>query len=232
MNPAMPPDFEAFMMAGGMPPEMVQQMMMTAANIPNPMFSGFGGMNLADRITGDGSTGIVVAGGDRARCRHWPRCQLGARCKFHHPSQICPYHSLCIVRLLLSDFPNCPNLGGTCQYIHVGVDMPESDVQKVVSHQLTDGRPVNGHKTNSNSNFTSNGTSQRQEKKPAKAKPKKPQEQVPLCKFGVGCTKPDCPFAHPTPAAGTDGLVLRGEMCPDGRDCLNQEVFPISIFFS
>lgn len=211
MNPAMPPNFEAFMMANGMPPEMVQQMMLNTANFPNPMFAGFPGMNLSDRISGDGSSGIVVAGGDKARCRHWPRCQLGGRCKFHHPSQICP------------DFPNCPNLGGTCQYIHVGVDIPEGEVDKVVANQLGDGKPMNGHRPSSASK--SNGNSQRHERHENRPpKPAKPQEQVPLCKFGVGCTKPDCPFAHPTPAAGTEGLVLRGEMCPDGRDCLNREV--------
>ena len=105
VNPAMPPNFEAFMMASGMPLEMVQQMMMTATNMPNPMFSGFGGMSLADRITGDGSAGIVVAGGDRARCRHWPRCQLGARCKFHHPSQICPYPSPLYCALIAQRLP-------------------------------------------------------------------------------------------------------------------------------
>ena len=91
MNPAMRPHIDAFLMANGMPPEMIQHMMMSAANFPGPMFPSFPAGNLADRISGDGSSGIVVAGGDKPRCRHWPRCQLGARCKFHHPSQICPY---------------------------------------------------------------------------------------------------------------------------------------------
>ena len=93
INPAMQPNLETFMMASGMPPEMVQQMMITAANFPSPMPPGFAGMNRSNRIPRDGSSGIVVAGGDRARCRHWPRCQLGPRCNFHHPSQICPYAS-------------------------------------------------------------------------------------------------------------------------------------------
>ena len=86
--------------------------------------------------------------------------------------------------------------------------------------QLTGGRPVNGHNRQP---YKVNGlTSRRENQQP---KPVKPQEQVPLCKFAAGCTKPDCPFAHPTPAAGQDGLVLRGEMCPDGRNCQNREVF-------
>jgi hypothetical protein len=91
MAPAMQSNFEAFLIANGMPPEMMQQMALNAANFPSPIFPSFNGMNLSDRISRDGSSGIVVAGGEKARCRHWPRCQLGARCKFHHPSQICPY---------------------------------------------------------------------------------------------------------------------------------------------
>jgi hypothetical protein len=94
--PHMPPNFGAFMVANGMPPEVVQQMMADTANFPNQTFPGFAGVNLADRIENhslDGSAGIVVAGGSKARCRHWPRCQLPT-CKFHHPTQICPYVDL------------------------------------------------------------------------------------------------------------------------------------------
>jgi hypothetical protein len=203
--PPMPPDFTSFMLANGMPPEMLQQMMAESANFPNQMFPGFPPMNLAERISDipmDGSSGIVVADGNRSRCRHWPRCQLGTRCKFHHPSQICP------------DFPKCPNLAGTCRNIHVGEDIPESDVHVLVP-QLGNGRPVNGHRPSS-----ANGNTKRQAQRP-----KKPQEQVPLCKFGSKCTKPECIFAHPTPAGGPDAIVLRGEMCPDGRACTNPEVY-------
>jgi hypothetical protein len=102
--PPMAPNFGAFMMANGVPAEVVQQMMAEAANFPNQMFpggtgAGFSTMNLGERISDmDGSNGIIVAGGDKNRCRHWPRCQLGARCKFHHPSQICPYFFLPLSR--------------------------------------------------------------------------------------------------------------------------------------
>ena len=92
--PHVPPNFGPFMMPNGVPPDVLQQMMVGAANFPNQMFPGFPPMNLANRISDmDESSGIIVAGGDKARCRHWPRCQLGARCKFHHPSHICPYSS-------------------------------------------------------------------------------------------------------------------------------------------
>ncbi|CAI2175543.1 1864_t:CDS:10 [Funneliformis geosporum] len=41
-----------------------------------------------------------------SRCRHWPNCDLGSTCKFHHPTEICPM------------VPNCPNSPKTCLYIH------------------------------------------------------------------------------------------------------------------
>lgn len=100
--------------------------------------------------------------------------------------------------------------------IHVGEDIPESELNTVVAQQLTEGRPINGH------NKANEYGGPRRENQPPKSY--KSQEQLPLCKFGPGCTKPDCPFAHPTPAAGQDGLVLRGEMCPKGRNCQNREV--------
>ena len=97
--PPMPPNFGAFMMASGVPTDVIQQMMVDAANFPNQVFPGFSQATLADRIS-DGSSGIVVVGGEKARCRHWPRCQLGNRCKFHHPSQICPYSRPYLQRLM------------------------------------------------------------------------------------------------------------------------------------
>jgi hypothetical protein len=214
-----PANFGTFMMQNAVPPEFIQQMMVDAANFPNQILPGFPAINLADRISDmDGSKGIIVAGGERARCRHWPRCQLGTRCKFHHPSQICPY-SPSSNQTDQSDFPNCPNLAGTCPNIHIGVDIPESEVTTVLTQQFTGGRHANGHNKQTHK---ANGITPRRESQTPK--PVRPQEQVPLCKFAAGCTKPDCPFAHPTPAAGQDGLVLRGEMCPEGRNCQNGEV--------
>jgi len=212
------PNFGAFMVANGMPPELFQ----------HQMFHVQGG-NLASRISDpmEGSSGIVVAGGDRNRCRHWPRCQLGSRCKFHHPSQICPYSPSMYTANGYSDYPNCPYLAGTCPNIHVGEDVPESELHLIVAQQSGNGKAVNGH-----NKFIPkpNGQPTRQENQPPKPKVNKPQEQVPLCKFGTGCAKHDCSFAHPTPAAGQEGLVLRGETCPDGRDCQNRDVYPTPLF--
>jgi len=226
--PPVPLNFPEFMLANGLPPEFLQQMMAQAATFPNQMFPGMPPMNLADRISDksmDGSSGILVAGGHKARCRHWPRCELGARCNFHHPSQICPYYSISSNSPnKFSDHPNCPNARGTCPNIHVGEDIQESDLSIIVPQQLGAGKPPNEH---TKPTPKVNGHAPRRENQRPNPKPKPPnksQEQPPLCKFGAGCTKPDCPFAHPNPTAGQMGLVLRQEWCPDGRDCLNREV--------
>lgn len=229
-HPPIPPNFGAFMMANGVPPELLQQMIVDAANFPNnQLFQGgaFASMNLSDRISSpsmDGSS-ILVAGGDKNRCRHWPKCQLGPRCKFHHPSQICPYFLPHMKTNSNSDFPNCPHTAGTCPNIHIGEDIPESDLHTVVNQQLGTGRPVDG--LNKPAQKVNGNPPRRENQSPQKQAVGKPQEQAPLCKFAAECAKTDCPFAHPTPAAGKEGLVLRGEMCPDGRNCMNREVLYI-----
>jgi nuclear polyadenylated RNA-binding protein NAB2 len=219
-----PPDFGHLLSSNGIPSEMFQQMMMAFATA-----QGF--PSLADRISdgpADGSLGIVVAAGDRNRCRHWPRCQLTSRCKFHHPSEICPYGpSVCNTNV--RDYPNCKNIAGTCPNIHVGEDIAEGDLETVVTQQL--GLPLPRPVFNNRAPRppkpapkSENQHPRRQMQQLPKQKQKGLEEQVPLCKFGAMCTNPHCAFAHPTPAAGQDGLVLRGEMCPDGRDCLNKDV--------
>lgn len=49
-------------------------------------------------------------------------------------------------------------------------------------------------------------------------------EEIP-CKFGTGCTKPECPFGHPTPAqlGGKPTHYASGEKCPFGIGCKNRK---------
>lgn len=49
-------------------------------------------------------------------------------------------------------------------------------------------------------------------------------EEVP-CKFGTGCTKAECIFGHPTPAAPHNRgiLYVSGERCPFGTSCKNRK---------
>ncbi|RPA94890.1 hypothetical protein L873DRAFT_1700082 [Choiromyces venosus 120613-1] len=52
----------------------------------------------------------------------------------------------------------------------------------------------------------------------------KPLDEVP-CKFAANCTKPECPFAHPTPAAipGKPVTYVSGEKCSFGAGCRNRK---------
>jgi hypothetical protein len=59
------------------------------------------------------------------------------------------------------------------------------------------------------------------EKSEKPEKPEKPEELP--CKFGPSCTKPECPFGHPTPAAITASLYVSGEKCPFGTGCRNRK---------
>ncbi|TGZ78643.1 hypothetical protein EX30DRAFT_322233 [Ascodesmis nigricans] len=49
-------------------------------------------------------------------------------------------------------------------------------------------------------------------------------EEIP-CKFGTGCTKAECIFGHPTPAAPLNRgiLYVSGERCPFGSGCKNRK---------
>ena len=231
--PVLPPQFAAFVSANGVPPELLQQMMLDAANFQQMMQQGvFPAPPLAERISTPGREGNMAG---RKRCRRWPRCHLGVQCTFLHPTEICPYYSRRpphkrITDRRKSNYPNCPNAPGTCLKIHVGEDIPETEVQALVAQQLTTARPASSKGLQQppllagapapkmNGHF-----SKRENQNPQTGQSGKDDETVPLCKFANGCTKPDCPFAHPTPAAGPEGLVLRNEMCPQGRDCQNKE---------
>lgn len=56
----------------------------------------------------------------------------------------------------------------------------------------------------------------------------KPEEEDPFktaCKFANSCTKPDCPFAHPTPVAtGRVNISFVEGKCPFGVNCKNRKV--------
>jgi hypothetical protein len=62
--------------------------------------------------------------------------------------------------------------------------------------------------------------------KPEEEAKKEKLEEVP-CKFGTGCTKPECPFGHPSPAqlvtGGKPVHYVAGEKCPFGVGCKNRK---------
>jgi len=189
------------------------------ANIPPHLENGFlvnpnFGRNLHERMGLPNPDENLTVVTPKPRCRHWPTCQLGASCKFSHPSQLC------------QKFPNCPNMSGTCPDIH-----PDDHIlqQPPSNFQIP---------------FNSNPFPQMNQFSPGHFQPPYPPFQAkasfiapvaehsqkelkgdsPVCKFADKCTKADCQFAHPTPAAEPGkGLILREERCEAGKHCTNPE---------
>lgn len=50
----------------------------------------------------------------------------------------------------------------------------------------------------------------------------KPPEET-MCHFNLKCTKPDCPYAHQTPAAPSGITVDVNDVCPFGAACMNRK---------
>lgn len=85
-------------------------------------------------------------------------------------------------------YPNCPNPPGTCNYLH-----PDQDGELIA----------------------------KLEKSKQEYRDKKNLEvmlQQGSCKFGKGCTKDTCPFAHPTPA-NLDAKITTLDWCANGKNC-------------
>ncbi|AAS50545.1 AAR178Cp [Eremothecium gossypii ATCC 10895] len=117
------------------------------------------------------------------------RCQLFPRCPL---GKFCPHaHPTKVCR----DYPNCPNAPGTCEYLH-----PNEDVELMKEIEKT--------------------REEFREKRIALAQSRaKPiQTGIVLCKFGIMCSNPMCPFGHPTPA-NEDAKVIQFIWCPQNLTC-------------
>lgn len=117
------------------------------------------------------------------RCKVFPRCPLGRSCPHAHPTKVC------------NDYPNCPKLPGTCEYLHPNQD---EDLMREIEKTRDE--------------F--------QQRKAAllTARAKPIRTGIVLCKFGALCSNPMCPFGHPTPA-NQDAKVIDLVWCPDNLSC-------------
>jgi len=130
------------------------------------------------------------------RCSYWPNCNRGEECKFWHPKELCP------------NLNNCPD-GDQCLYIHPAV--PQSQLSKAKKKksesvlEVSESFGVPKHTLqNKSSRISLNGTVNQQPalaKKISKANLKEVSSVAIECKFGANCTRPDCKFSHPSPAA-------------------------------
>ncbi|CEP62998.1 mRNA-binding protein NAB2 LALA0_S07e00100g [Lachancea lanzarotensis] len=117
------------------------------------------------------------------------RCQVFPRCPL---GKNCPHsHPTQACR----EYPNCSNPPGTCNYLH-----PNEDVELMKEIERT--------------------REEFREKRAAFAAAKNNNERtgIVLCKFGLLCTNPQCPFGHPTPANDV-AKVVTFAWCPENLNC-------------
>lgn len=87
-------------------------------------------------------------------------------------------------------------------------------------------RPYQGHQNQQHPNHHQQQHQQHHQQQfpqppstPSVPLPTKPLEAE-ICKHGVDCSKPTCPFSHPSPVATKySGLVLSSEACEKGLQC-------------
>jgi len=134
------------------------------------------------------------------RCTYWPNCNRGNECKFWHPKELCP------------NLNNCP-YGDECLYIHPAI--PQSQLNKKNKKKSESSIEVSEttkhtvqkklSKRESIASITSNSS---QSKKSIKNNTKEftangaaNNTYAIECKFGANCTRVDCKYSHPSPAA-------------------------------
>jgi len=147
------------------------------------------------------------------RCSYWPNCNRGDECKFWHPKELCP------------NLNNCPD-GDQCLYIHPAV--PQSQLNKLKKKKSESTIEVNDayvapkhtlqkklSKRESLLSLTSNITVPNLIKKSSKINLKEANVAASShaieCKFGANCTRPDCKFSHPSPAAILAAAALKNK---------------------
>ena len=64
---------------------------------------------------------------DNSTCRFWPKCKLGARCKFQHPDDV-PTAAAAHVKICRF-WPNCTQ-GSTCKFSHPSASAPSGAAQQ------------------------------------------------------------------------------------------------------
>ena len=117
------------------------------------------------------------------------RCKLFPHCPL---GKSCPHAHPTRV---CNDYPNCPKPVGTCEYLH-----PDEDQELMKDIEKT--------------------REEFQKRKEAflAARTRPVQTGIVICKFGVMCSNPMCPFGHPTPA-NEDAKVIDLMWCENNLTC-------------
>lgn len=121
------------------------------------------------------------------------RCKLFPHCPL---GKSCPHAHPTKV---CNEYPNCPKSPGTCEFLH-----PNEDEELMKDIERT--------------------REEFQKRKAAllAARQKPVQTGLVICKFGILCSNPLCPFGHPTPA-NEDAKVIDLAWCPNNLKCEDKE---------
>lgn len=118
-------------------------------------------------------------GGKKVRCQFWPQCAKGNNCQYFHPTRMC------------TAYPNCPNTGKTCNFIH-----PDGNPNE--AHQAKESREDSNRVDNGHNPIASQSHWQTTQQMPFHHNllaSSVPGSKIP-CKFGSACAKPGCTFFH------------------------------------
>jgi len=136
------------------------------------------------------------------RCTYWPNCSRGDECKFWHPKELC------------ANLTNCP-YGDECLYIHPAIPQNQLSKSKKKSEsklEVSDSvKHISQKKLTKRESMASIASNSSQSKKSSKSNSKENTNGTANgavnasyaieCKFGANCTRPDCKYSHPSPAA-------------------------------
>lgn len=157
-----------------------------------PNANGANGRNSAFKNTAAFEKALNLSGDSTFRMKKKGRCH-----KFPH----CPHGRECLYAHPTKNchqFPDCPNPPGTCNYLH-----PGQDDELIAELAKTKQAYLENKRENTMINkFVQQNTG------------------ISLCKFGILCTNPQCPFGHPNPV-NEDAKVIKFEWCPENLKCTN-----------
>lgn len=151
---------------------------------------------------GDGASPVI-----KVKCQYWPNCRAGEACPNVHPSETCKH------------FPNC-QFGDSCTFVHPSIPckFQEKCQNPLCNYQH---RPMAAAVYNPLTAMNpSLSTIQ------CKFYPRCVNLTCPYlhpvkvqCRYGIDCSRPDCPFEH---ASGRKGAHLKSVIfspCKYGKQC-------------
>ena len=147
----------------------------------------------------------------KVKCQYWPNCRSGDACPNVHPSETCKH------------FPNC-QFGDACTFVHPSIPckFQEKCQNPLCNYQHRPTAFMNPMIPNASMSSSASGSSTIL----CKFYPRCVNVNCPYlhpvkaqCRYGIECSRPDCPFEH---ASGRKGAHLKSVVfapCKYGKQC-------------